>query len=446
MSQDKEPPKPDTSAYQRPNDGAGAQDVEPLDKDELAELFDEADGAEEPLEHQQAGGDGQLAEETVVEASDTAAVAPVAAAKRPSRIPLVLTLLVALGALGLSGYLYYELRYLDPLAPFEERMDELANRAERNKGELDERASELAARAESMRSEIQSLIDTASAEQTSQANSLRNELADQQDNLEAAQAALAESLGETIAATPPSDRDWKFAEAEYLLRIANHRLLMEKDVVTAEQLLTSADQILTELGDFSLYDVRAQLAEEMLALSSLTSADSKVAADLTGLFLQLDAIKNNLHKLPTRLPEYLEAKVSPQERLEEALAEPTEAETAWEQVVSRMSAFFEYRRIEGDETRQPLLSPDESVYLEMNLRLMLERSQVALLRRNQLMFESSLGSAAEWMETYFDPDDDGVVRSRESIETLLGTQLELPLPDISGSLRALQKISRGQDK
>ena len=99
----------------------------------------------------------------------------------------------------------------------------------------------------------------------------------------------------------------------------------------------------------------------------------------------------------------------------------------------------------GEETRQPLLSPDESVYLEMNLRLMLERSQVALLRRNQLMFESSLGSAAEWMETYFDPNDDGVVRSRESIEALLATQLELPLPDISGSLRALQKISRGQE-
>ena len=438
MSQDKDTPKPgesDTAAYQRPADGDDAYDNANSDaqfadaKDELAEQFEQADDA------------SSFAEEAPVEA----AAVPVAA-KRPSRIPGFLTALIALGALGLSGYLYYELRYLDPLAPFEKRMDELANRAERNKGELEERSNELTQRSESMRSEIQSLIDTASAEQTSQANSLRDELADQQDNLEAAQAALAESLGETISATPPTSRDWKLAEAEYLLRIANHRLLMEQDVITAEQLLSSADQILTELGDFSLYDVRAQLAEEMLALSALTSADSKVAADLTGLFLQLDAIKNNLHKLPNRAPEYLAAKVSPQDTLEEALAEePAASESAWEQVVSRMSSFFEYRRIGGEETRQPLLSPDESVYLEMNLRLMLERSQVALLRRNQLMFESSLGSAAEWMETYFDPNDDGVVRSRESIEALLTTQLDLPLPDISGSLNALQKISRGQE-
>lgn len=463
MSQDKETPKPgasdsdagDNSAYQRPLD-TDSQDAEPLDKDELAQLFDEAgdhagDAAASEAENETVD---EPAAELVADASDSteppadAGVAAAAVAvKRPSKIPLFLTLLVALGALGLSGYLYYELRYLDPLAPFEDRMDELAGRAERNRGELEERSSQLTERAESMRGEIQSLIDSASAQQSSQADELRNELAEQQDNLEAAQAALAESLGETIAATPPSDRDWKLAEAEYLLRIANHRLLMERDADTAHQLLTSADQILLELGDFSLYDVRAQLAEEMLAVGSLTRKEANSLTDLTGVFLQLDAIKNNLGKLTTRLPEYLKAKVSPQERLEEALDEPTAQanQSVWQQAAARLSAFFEYRKIEGEETRRPLLSPDEAVYLEMNLRLMLERSQMALLRRNQLIYETSLDNAAQWMETYYDPDDADVIQMHDAIDELRGAQLERDLPDISGSLRALQRISRGQE-
>ena len=393
-----------------------------------------------------ASADAASVDEQLPDAGAVAAAAPVA--KRPSKIPLFLTLLISLGALGLSGYLYYELRYLDPLAPFENRMDELADRAERNRDELEERSSELTARSQSMREEIQSLIDSASAQQSDQADELRNELAAQQDNLEAAQAALAESLGETIAATPPTDRDWKLAEAQYLLRIANHRLLMERDAVTAHQLLTSADQILLELGDFSLYDVRAQLADELLAVGSLTRKESNAQTDLTGLFLQIDAIKNNLGKLTTRLPEYLKAKVSPQERLEEALEEPDPApsQSVWEQASARLSAFFEYRKIEGEETRRPLLSPDEAVYLEMNLRLMLERSQMALLRRNQLIYETSLDNAAQWMETYYDPDDADVQQMQDTLDNLRGAQLELEVPDISGSLRALQRISRGEEQ
>ncbi|TBR36406.1 hypothetical protein CBF23_015170, partial [Marinomonas agarivorans] len=49
--------------------------------------------------------------------------------------------------------------------------------------------------------------------------------------------------------------DWKLAEAEYLIRLANQRLLMEKDVIGAKNMLLNAVDILEQLDDPLLFDV-----------------------------------------------------------------------------------------------------------------------------------------------------------------------------------------------
>jgi uroporphyrin-3 C-methyltransferase len=408
-------------SYRRPDADAPGEAIADAPESDAAESYVADDDSEVDQEVEQPQQLQELAEQPVP--------AP-ATASTPSRLPAALALLFALGALGLSGYLFYELRYQDPLALTEARLssriDELAGRAQSNSGEL-------TTQSQALRTEIEHAMTT----QTEAADALRNELAEQQENLEAAQAALAESLGETIAATPPTDRDWKLAEAQYLLRIANHRLLMERDAATAAVLLGAADQVLAEVGDFSLFDVRSRLADEILSLKSLTGTD------LQGMYLQLEALKNSLQALPLQLPEYMQAKIAPQQSLEDALGEPTEAQNIWGEMGSRLSVFFDYRKIDGQETRRPLLSPAEATYLEMNLRLMLERSQLALLRRNQMVYEQSLSTAADWMEDYLDAEHSAVAQAQQQIEQLLQVELQQPLPDISGSLSALNNITRG---
>ena len=85
----------------------------------------------------------------------------------------------------------------------------------------------------------------------------------------------------------------------------------------------------------------------------------------------------------------------------------------------------------------PLLAPDEAVYLELNLRLMLERAQLAALRRQQVVFEASLGTAREWLLEYLDQEEPVVTQVVSEIDGLLEVQLDQPLPDISASLSAL---------
>lgn len=418
----------DGNQYQRPDGDASALDQEELDK-----LADSGPSSESDTAVAEQAAREDLAPEEPVHNEPAAVVQ-----KMPSKIPGYLGLLLGLGALGLAGYLYWLTQLQDPLAPFEKRIDEIATRAESNSGKV-------SSETDALRQELQTAIQTATRSQDEAADSLRSEIASQQENLEAAQAALAESLGETINAQPPTDRDWQLAEAQYLLRIANHRLLMERDAVMAGQLLASADNILAEVGDFSLFDVRARLADEILSLKALTGTD------LQGLYLQIEALKKAIETLPARVPEYLQKDAPALDADPDAVAAAAEAgdakaPTVWQEIGSRLSAFYQYRKVDGSETREALLSPDQSIYLEMNLRLMLERAQLALMRRNQLIYEQSLATAEEWVGEYFDSSAPSVTQAQSQLAELLEVNLELPIPDISGSLTALQAVSRGSEE
>ena len=343
----------------------------------------------------------------MAELSDQAAEAPVvepeAIPKRaPGRMLAAFAMLFALGALAAAGYLHFVLVYLHPNA-------ELARG-------LAQAAGERAA----LRNDLRQ-----SEERRGQAQADWEARVD--ERLAAADAALAERLSQITQAGPPSERKWKLAEVEYLLRVANHRLLMEQDLATARGLLQAADGVLEALDDLVLHPIRAALADEMLALSQ------SAGADIQGLYLRLDALKRKLESLALARPEY---------RLH--LAAPKAARGPPTGVLDALAAEFrqllQFRRI--DTGVKPLLAPDEAVYLELNLRLMLEQAQLAALRRDQVVFDSSLDSAQEWVRNYLDVDDPAVQDTLEVLADFRQVQLDVPLPDLSGSLNALTKVRR----
>jgi uroporphyrin-3 C-methyltransferase len=236
--------------------------------------------------------------------------------------------------------------------------------------------------------------------------------------------ALRESLAEVARQAPPATSEWQQAEVQYLLRIANHRLLMERDVEGSLRLLRAADGVLAQLDDFSLHEVRARLADEIANLQAVEGTD------LQGLFLRLEAAKHDLDRLPLREPSY--------RREPEPAAPP--AAGLWAEIWQQVSGFVRIRRL--DSGFKPLLAPEEGVYLELNLRLMLERGQLAALRREQMVYEQSLDTAIDWINDYLNVDERPVRTMLEELRALRQINLEQPLPDISGSLNALQQVLR----
>lgn len=318
--------------------------------------------------------------------------------KARGRLLGFLGFLFGLAGLAAAGYLYYSLIYLDTDAQVDARFARL---------EAEIAGSERAL-AELAKIRERALADFA-AEQARAADEAGER--------------LLEAVNRVAAQAPPSRREWKVAELAYLLRIANHRILMERDVEGALTLLKAADAMLQELDDFALYQVRAQVADEILSLESVASND------VQGLFLRLEAVKTEISAQSVKLPRF--------EQVTEAAAD--DAGGFWSALRQQLGSYFRFRRFDGDGV-QPLLAPEEAVYLELNLRLMLERAQLAALRREQVIYQQSLQTAADWMASYLDADNPGVARSLEELESLSSVELERPLPDISGSLTTLKQL------
>jgi uroporphyrin-3 C-methyltransferase len=394
-----------------------ASQVPPGQADEEPEKTDQTSDEASSAGSEAAGGDApgaaeDASEQPVEEAAATAKSerkasrrqkAPAAASEAPppkakGRFMGFLGLLFGLAGLGAAGFLYYKLIYLAP---------EVA---------VDARFSALEADLAGSQQALDALAD-------SQAKALREFAADQRRARDASAEEVLEAVNRVSAQAPPSRREWQIAELAYLLRIANHRVLMERDVKGALTLLKAADTILQELDDFALYQVRAQLADEIMALENVESND------VQGLFLRLEAIKTEISAQSVKLPRF--EKVEP----EGAAEDPGFLAALWEQI----GGYMRFRRFDGESVR-PLLAPEEEAYLELNLRLMLERAQLAALRREQAVYEQSLQTAADWISSYLELESPGVVRSLEELEALSTVTLDQPLPDVSGSLSALKAL------
>ena len=221
--------------------------------------------------------------------------------------------------------------------------------------------------------------------------------------------------------------DWLLAEAEYLMRLANQRLLMGKEVKGALELLKAADAILVELDDSGLFALRRVLAEDMAALWAAGSLD------IAGIYLQLAAVANQAQQL--KLIEMPQLQVAPveaqpdqdwQQRMQAGL------NAAWQ----KLAQYIQIKR--RDEIYKPLLAPEYEAAVRQNVGVMFEQAQLAALSGQQRIYQASLAKAKHWLEMYYTLDQASTAAVLSRIDDLAQQQIALTLPDISGSLRTLK--------
>ena len=343
----------------------------------------------------------------------TPAPLPAMASTKPPRTGRLLAafaLLLSLVAIGGSGYLVYLAWLTDPDARFEAAIgayqDDLANFHRATTEEVAALREELAG--------------------------LGEEIAAQRQALAQASAAMTEAVVEEVASAPPTPREWRLAEVEYLLTVANHRLLLQDDAIGAERLLALSDGVLADLDDYRFHEVRALLAEERLSLKTFDHADTQ------GVFLRLEAVKELLDRLPLRLPEYAAADA------DDGSPGDNEDATLLDAFLDRLGGLVRFRRHDGEAIR-PLLAPEQAEYLEQHLRLALERAQLAVLRRDQEIFAISLRAARTWLHRFVDPSRTAVAHALGELDELQRIDLHVPAPDISRSLGRFRELRRNHD-
>lgn len=367
-----------------------------------------------------------ISPEVPVAASATAT--STAEAKQGATWPGKLALVVSIIALGASGYLYWQSM---------QKMQSDTSTIASLQADMKQAVEEAKAQVTDAKALVTSQVNSVNQNLTM----LQNQSSKEQKDIEELQARLTQSIQQVMAKQTNSRKDWLLAETEYLLRLANQRILMENTSEGALALLKSADKILKETDDVSIYAVRKALASDIAALESVPTFD------LEGSYLKLAALNeqvNNLRLIPltdkNKLPSLIK-EVTP-ESVSKAWTQ--DLKESWAKAVDKLEKLVVIQH--RDEKIEPLLSPEQTYYLQQNLHLMLEQAQLSLLQKKQTAFDRSLEKAEGWINTYFEEKDPTTQALLRGIGELKSLKISPEMPDISGSLNALKSYLQQMTK
>ncbi|MFG6667833.1 uroporphyrinogen-III C-methyltransferase [Halomonas sp. HNIBRBA4712] len=303
---------------------------------------------------------------------------------------------------------------------------QLWQRTEAQQARIDELAQQTQSSAtQQSLDELASRIDSGETERN---ETLDNTVSELRSELQSVQASVDDTVSDVLdqlsQAQETDERDWLHAEAAYLLRLANQRLQLEGDVEGASALLRTADARLVDADNPALTPVRREIASELAAL------DAVPRIDRTGIYLALNAQQERIAGL--RLSQEIEERA-----ISEGMEQPPSG--SFERQLAKFGA--ELRDLvvirHHDEALEALITPEQESYLRQSLRLILEQSQLALLREEQPLFEASLDKALDLLERYYDTERDETQSVMARLREIRQNDVEPELPDISGSQQAM---------
>ncbi len=318
------------------------------------------------------------------EETDTAE--PVTAGERRSgggglwAVVLALIAVLAAGGGLFAGYVYWTQAQASL-----RRLDVAVERAGANQAQL---ASGL----DAIRSEFQRQRDDLQAQ--------KQGLEDAQAQLDQRAADMRAALNGVYQRLGRSTEDWKAAEAEYLLVVANHRLRLMRDRDTAIAALQAADDRLRDSGDPGWISVREAIASELAALRAVDLPDrAGLSARIDGLAEQVDGLK-----LRGAVPSARPRSTAPQPaQAPIAPGKEGPVESLLRDGLAGLKSVLEIRR--RDQPVVAMLAPEQQYFVFQNLRLQLQAARLAALQADPVLYRSSLETAQSWLHDLFDPRD-----------------------------------------
>lgn len=340
------------------------------------------------------------------------------------------TLLLSAGAFAFSGWQYYQ----TSLKEYDTKLSRISQSNAKLETILAQQ-TQAVAQVEPIQSALSKVIPALKKLETDDQNA--------QENTAKLGAQITSVRKQLSRLKNTSKEDWKLAEAEYLVRLANQRLLMEKDIDGAEKLLISADSILAEMKDPILFDTRRALAKDIQALKSTRSFD------LEGVYLQLEALTSQVNSLPQKEPSNLFNKefnqTQPETSIDNVERSYAQAlmQNVWQTLRSLVVINYNSKPI------KPLLPPTQYQQLITGIQLQVNVAQLALMKQESSVYQIALEHIANAVNAHFDIDSAAVSGYLTSLTALqqINVSPELPLPrDSLTSMKNLMQNWNGKGK
>ena len=346
----------------------------------------------------------------------------VKAPKRGGGIFAALSFLIALAALAVSLYTYWQ-------------QQELTQTAGVDLSAVEESSASLK---REVQTELKSYLNTFTADSDKLVNDITrsNRKAEQALKLDVEElsARLAVSEDQIVTLRGFSDAAkyaYVKAEIEYFLQTANNRIDLAKDSGTALAALKAADQRLGLLSDPSLRRVRAQVLDEIQALKAVEQPDIELIA------LTLASIAKQVPSLPLRMDDekdYYQEEI----KLKEGSGFRVGMSNVWRSMKGTLDKLVEVR--DATPSDVPLMKIEDLNLLYVNLDIQLQSARLASLKGDAKNYTISIESAIQLLNVYFDLETSQVKALVKSLSDIKDANLSPELPDITQSLLMLRKL------
>lgn len=324
-------------------------------------------------------------------------------------------------ALGLSGY-----------AAYQSTLSQALSSAKLSA--LDERLTFVSAEQKSLTSGVSALDQKSVSGDDAQVAMIRaleqvqNTLQSTIAGIELASKASTEdikaSLGKNVAR-------WKLDEVHSLLSRVNQFYQLTGDKVRAEAGLMLANATLATIDNPHLGPVKAALAEDLLRIQSDVNVDT---AAINSRLLALSALVPDMNLIgeSIKVADSVESSPEPSDQAESSLID------AGKSLLGDLGSLVKYKNL--DAPLRPSLDGGERFVLYELLQLKLQTAMVALIRHNNVVFQSQLKFAEDEINTYFDLEQAQTQTVLNELKSLSTQNVSLNIKPVSGALSSLSEV------
>lgn len=225
-------------------------------------------------------------------------------------------------------------------------------------------------------------------------------------------------------------QDWMLAEVAHLIKLAQLKLTLQKDKLTAIQLLKTADQQIIKIADNQLLPLREAIANDLSELSLI------IDTDITGIYLQLNAISLLIPHLEITALEF--------QPIEKAIAsaEQQANDFKWQDIYQNFLKDFVTIKNHSEPVK-PLMTADQRGNLNNNIQLAIQQAQIALLQGDEALYQLNIENVIQWSNDYF-KHEQKLAEITEQLNQLKSQIIEARYPTKLHAKQTLETISQQQ--
>lgn len=233
------------------------------------------------------------------------------------------------------------------------------------------------------------------------------------------------SLNELRNLTKASKSRWIYAETAYLVQNAIYQIKLDH-VEEANSLLNDAFEAISSVPDAgpSVNAIKGQISQAIMMLKSARTVDE------AGMVAKINQLRQKVDNLSLAFPAQLtvatkNASAKQSEEIKTALKE------SWQEF--KQMIVIRYH----EKPTEPLVPPNQAIYVKQNLQLQLEQANLAVFYHNPTLYRLSLQKVHEWVEQFFDPKSKLTQDFLAQVDVLSKMNVVATIPDVEGILNGI---------